>query len=335
MNSVPRQTHTPTARFLVFAALLLGATTIALRYGHAAPTEQQGHGIVLADMDRSIAPGDDFYRYSNGHWLSAAVIPPDRSSVSVFSRLAISSDQRVAALIKDLVSSPGSSTPGERKVADLYRSYMDEAGIESKGLKPLAPDFAAINAIRDQHDLARFLGDHLRADVDPLNNTNYHTANLIGLWVAPGFADADHYTAYLLQGGLEMPDREYYLQDSISMRNIRAKYRAHVVSMLKLAGISEPEGRADRVIALEHALAEQLWSLADDQDIHKANNLWRRSEFAAKAPGLDWGRILPRRRARIAEHVHRLAGECDYRRGGAGWLNTSRHLERLADLPRH
>ncbi len=165
---------------------------------------------------------------------------------------------------------------------------MDEAAIEAKGLAPLRPHLEAIAAIHDKKELAAALGQSLRADVDALNNTNFHTPHLFGLWVAPGFNDSDHYTAYLLQGGLQLPDREYYLADSERMRDIRAKYQAHVSAMLKLAGFTDTDARAERIVQLEHAIAEKHLSLADNDDIHKANNTWKQADFAAKAPGLDW-----------------------------------------------
>ena len=136
--------------------------------------------------------------------------------------------------------------------------------------------------------MAAALGETLRADVDALNNTNFHTPHLFGLWVAPGFNDSDHYAAYLLQGGVQLPDREYYLSDSEHMRDIRSKYQAHVSAMLKLAGFTDTDARAERIVALEHAIAEKHLSLADNDDIHKANNTWKQADFAAKAPGLDW-----------------------------------------------
>ena len=251
----------------------------------------QNHGISLADMDRSVQPGDDFFRYANGEWIRKAIIPPDQAGISVFSQLDNLSKHRVVALVEDLVkSSP--TNEGERKIVDLYRSYMDEAGIEAKGLKPLEAQFAAIDAIHDKHELARALGAQLRADVDPLNFTNYHTANFLGLWSAGGFEDPEHYMAYLLQGGIEMPDREYYLSDSAAMRSMRDKYRAHVITMLTLARLSDAESRAERIIALEHAIAEKHWSLAEDQEVRKANNLWQTSDFVAKAPGLDWAEFF-------------------------------------------
>jgi endothelin-converting enzyme/putative endopeptidase len=292
MNFEFKRSLIPALLLCMLAGLPLCAATLALAGGESASYAQQSHGVAVADMDRSVQPGDDFYSYSNGDWLKRTVIPPDRPSVSVFSMLDRISNRRVAALIEDVAKSPDKSTPGTRKIADLYHSYMDEAGIESKGLTPLRSEFDAISAIHDKRQLAQALGVRLRADEDALNNTNYHTPNFLGLWVAPGFIDSDHYTAYLLQGGIEMPDREYYVQNGEQMQSVRAKYRTHVIAMLKLTGISEPESRADRIIALEHALAEKHWTLAANQDVYKTNNPWRRSEFAVKAPGLDWAEFF-------------------------------------------
>ncbi len=129
------------------------------------------------------------------------------------------------------------------------------------------------------------MGESLRADVDA---DTFHTANLFGLWVAPGFNHPEHYAVYLLQGGLEMPDREYYLSDSESMRDLRTKYQTHVSAMLKLVGFTDTDVRAQRIVELEHAIVEKHILLADQHDISKANNTWKQADFAANAPGLDW-----------------------------------------------
>ncbi len=246
------------------------------------------HGIAVADIDRSVKPGDDFFAYTNGEGLKRIQIPPDRASVSVFSTLNDIANKRTATLIEEAAKSSAAAGSGTRKISDVYKSYMDEADIEAKGTASLRPHLEAIAAIHDKRELARALGETLRADVDPLNNTNFQTANLFGLWVAPGFSDSEHYTPYLLQGGVQLPDREYYLADNAGMRKIRTQYQAHVSAMLKLAGFSDPDARAARVVELEHAIAEKHVSLADDQDVHKANNPWKQADFAAKAPGLDW-----------------------------------------------
>jgi len=279
-----------TLGFPKFAVTCVGACVLAVAmtaYAQDAPA-QEAHGIAVANMDRSVKPGDDFYEYANSEWIKRTEIPPDRAGVGVFTKLSDLSNKHTAALIEEIAKSNPPAGSGARKVADLYNSYMDEATIETKDLAPLRPHLDAIAAIRDKRELAHALGETLRADVDALNNTNFHTANLVGLWVAPGFNDSEHYTAYLLQGGLQLPDREYYLADNEHMHNIRTQYQVHISAILRLAGFSDTDARATRIVELEHAIAQTHRSLADNQDIHKANNTWTQADFATKAPGLDW-----------------------------------------------
>jgi len=278
----------PVVRNATLTALLLALVGVPSARTQEASQQEMHHGIAVTNMDRSVRPGDDFYGYANGGWIQRTKLPGDRAVYGVFSVLADVADKRVADLIEETAKSNPRAGSGARKIADLYNSYMDEAGIEAKGLAPLRPHLDSIAAIHDKRELARALGESLRADVDALNNTNFHTSNLFGLWVAPGFSDSEHYTAYLLQGGLEMPDREYYLSDSEAMKQIREKYKAHVAAMLKLGGFTDTEARAARIVELEHAIAEKHISLADSEDIHKANNTWKRTDFATQAPGLDW-----------------------------------------------
>ena len=273
------------ARFSKFVLACLGICAIACAQNTPAP---ETHGVALANLDPSVKPGDDFYQYANGAWIKHTEIPPDRAEVDVFTTLGDLSNKRTADLIEEIAKSNPPAGSGTRKVADLYNSYMDEAAIEAKGLAPLRPHLDAIAAIRDQRELARALGESLRADVDALNNTNFHTENLFGLWVAPGFNDAEHYSAYLLQGGLQLPDREYYLADSEHARQLRARYQTHIAAILKLAGFTDTDARAIRILELEHAVAESHRSLADNENIHNANNTWTQADFSVKAPGLDW-----------------------------------------------
>jgi endothelin-converting enzyme/putative endopeptidase len=275
----------------IFGVLKLAVASAVLFAVAACPpvlSAQEAHGIAVANIDRSVKPGDDFYHYANGAWIKRTEIPPDRVGMDVWTKLADVGNKRMADLIAEIAkSNPAAGSP-TRKVADLYNSYMDEAGIEAKGLTPLRPHLDAIAAIKDKRELAHALGESLRADVDALNNGVFHTANLFGLWVAPGFHDSEHYAAYLMQGGVQLPDREYYLSDSQEMSKIRTQYQTHVSAMLKLAGFSDSDARAVRILELEHAIAQTHRSLADSEDIHKADNTWTQVDFAAKAPGLDW-----------------------------------------------
>jgi endothelin-converting enzyme/putative endopeptidase len=267
-------------------AIICAAALFAVNTQSA--SAEDPHGIVAANIDRAVKPGDDFYLYANGAWIKRAQIPADRAGVDIWTKLEDLSNQQTSDLIAEMAKSNAAAASKERKVADLYNSYMNEAAIEARGMTPLRPHLDAIAAIHDKKELARALGETLRADVDALNNTNFHTPNLFGMWVAPGFNDSEHYTAYLMQGGLQLPDREYYLADSEHMKKTREEYLAHISAMLKLAGFSETDTRAKRILDLEHAIAETQLSLAENDDIHKANNTWKKADFPAKAPGLDW-----------------------------------------------
>jgi len=273
--------------YLLAAIALLSVSSLAQQA--AAPSI---HGINALRMDTSVKPGDDFYHYANGTWIAHTEIPADRTSISGFSLLADIVNKRVAALIEEAAKSNSAPGTEKRKIADLYASYMDEKAIDAHGMAALQPHLAEIAAIASQRELATALGHTLRADVDALNNTNFHTPNLFGVWIAPGFNDPDHYTPYLMQGGLTLPDRAYYVTDSPRMKDIREKYVQHIAAMLKLAGYdSSSESlttRAQAILALETAIAAKHISLAEDEDIKKANNVWQAADFATNAPGLDW-----------------------------------------------
>ena len=272
-------------------ALCILSLAIVPAQAQEAPA-QETHGINVANMDRSQKPGDNWFLYCNGDWIKRTEIPPDRAGMGVFAELRDVADKQTATIIEDTVKSNAAPGSSQRKIADLYNSYMDEAAIEAKGLKPLEPQLKAIAAISDKKTLAYALGQTLRADVDALNNTNFHTAHLFGLWVAPGFNDSEHYAAYLIQGGVQLPDREYYTSDNAHMKELRTKYQAHVSAMLKLTGFADTDARAERIVALEHAIAEKHLTLAENDDIHKANNTWTQADFSSKAPGLDWAQYF-------------------------------------------
>jgi putative endopeptidase len=276
----------PTRRILslLLCALAASVPSETSAQAPAAPDT----GISIPNMDPAVRPGDNFYLYANGGFISRTKLPADRSSIGVFSALSDLSFKQVASIIADAAKANAPAGSDERRIGDLYHSYMDEAAIESHGLPALKPHLAEIAAIYTPHELAHALGLTVRADVDALNNTNFHTPNLFGLWVAPSFNDPEHYAPYLLQGGIELPDRDYYLDDSDSMKIVRRKYQNHVGAMFSLAGLTEPDVRAARVVALETAIAKQQISLAECEDIHKANNPWHPTDFTAKAPGLDW-----------------------------------------------
>ena len=239
----------------------------------------------------TLRPGDDFFAWANKDWLAKTTIPEDRSRWGAMDNLAEDTNQRIVKLIEG-VDSNKKAGPEARKVADYYNAYMDESAIEARGAAPLKPLLAQIGAIKDTVGLVRALGASVRADVDPLNNTHFATENIFGVWISPGLHDPAHNWPYLLQGGLGMPDRAYYLDNNERMAGLRSQYQKHIAAMLKLAGYAatdeDADARAAKIFALEVDIANTHGTRADSADVLKADNTWTRKDFAANAPGLDW-----------------------------------------------
>jgi len=280
---------TPRLPLAFAAALALSAGAAALAQTAVPQTavpQIRAPGIDIAGMDKATAPGDDFFRYANGHWLDTSEIPPDKASWGTGGELTELTNQRTKELIQGAVDAkPGTEA---RKIGDYYTAYMDEAAIEKLGLTPLHARLARIAAVKDKKGLATEFGRELRADVDALNSTNFYTDHLFGLWVEQDLNNPSRYAPYLLQGGLGMPDRDYYLSSSQKMEAIRKAYRAHIVKVLTLAGHKDAEGEAAQIYGLEEKIAKAHAPRAESEDVAKANNPWARADFAKKAPGLDW-----------------------------------------------
>jgi predicted metalloendopeptidase len=248
-------------------------------------------GVDLAGMDKSVAPGDDFNAYANGGWVKTTPIPPDKSSYGAATILVDRTRQQTVEIIQDPVNAGANATPDARKVGDFYASFMDEAAIEAKGIAPLQPRLAAIAAIADKRALARAIGGTLRADVDPLNATNFQTEHLFGVWVAQGLTDPTHNVPYLLQGGLGLPDRDYYLSTNPKTVALRADYKRHVAAVLSLAGFSGSAARALRILDLETQMARVHATRVQSANVALAQT-WSRDSLPSRAPGLDWPDLL-------------------------------------------
>lgn len=277
-------------RALGFASLAL---LLATSSSWAADTRRAEPGIDLAGIDRTVAPGDDFFAYANGAWVKATEIPADRAAFGSFAILAEEANRRTKELIQEAAaaSARGAADPDARKVGDYYLAYLDEATIEKRGRSPLANELAEIAALRDKAALARFLGGQLRADVDPLNSTNFHTDRLFGIWVSPDFDNPAKNAVYLLQGGLGMPDRDNYTATDSRSADLQAKYRTHIARMLELAGLASPSesaARAARIYALEARIAAVHATRTESMEVQRAHNRWLVTDFPVKAPGLDW-----------------------------------------------
>jgi putative endopeptidase len=239
-------------------------------------------GVDLTAMDKTVKPGDDFFKYVNGGWDKRTVIPGDRSSWGGFAILRDLSDQRTRAIIESV--SKGQNEPGSagQKVGDYFASFMDEAAIEAKGITPIKPLLAGISAIQTPAQLAEAMGRANRMGM----------SMPVGMSVFQDLKDNTIYSAYIGQGGLGLPDRDYYLEDKPNFVPIRAKYVAHVGNMLKLAGIPESAAKAQRIYDLEKKIAATHWTQAESRQIDKLYNPVAVTDLAREMPGVDWSSYL-------------------------------------------
>jgi len=276
-------------RAILLAMLLATAacTTGGDADNQGAPAEPT-IGIDLAGIDKQVKPGDDFDEYANGGWRARTEIPADRSSTGVFLEIFNKTEANNAAIVRAALAADAAPGTDQRRIADWYRAYTDTRGIEARGLAPLGPELDAIAELSDRRALSAMLGANIRADVDPLNATDFETENLFGIFVTQAFDRPDASVPYLLQGGLGLPERDYYLSSEPEMAEIRRQYRAYIGKLLSLANVTEPDARAQRVFNLETKIARVHADLVASQDANTANNPWKRADFARKAPGIDW-----------------------------------------------
>ncbi len=245
-------------------------------------------GFDVSGMDRSVAAGDNFFDFANGQWVQRTAIPADRSSYGSFNIIYEKTLGDTRAILEDATR----ASDGEaRRIGDYYAAFMDEAGIEARGVAPLQPQLQAIAGIGDRQALARALGASLRADVDLLNATHFYTPHLFGLWVSVDLLQPDRNVPYLVQGGLGMPDRDFYLQGG-RMAELRKAYEGYVARLLELSGDRAAAAKAARIVALETRIARVHATQEETNDVEKGANAWTQSDLAAKAPGLDWAAFL-------------------------------------------
>jgi putative endopeptidase len=269
------------------AALLLGtaAAPALAQGGHAGQAAAAAKprfgdfGLDLTAMDRSVKPGDSFWHFVNGNWDKSTEIAADRTSAGVGVLLVDEAETQVRAIVEDLARDPAKSGAVGRQVGDFYGSWMDEAAIEARGTAALKPYLDKVEAVKTRSDLIRLFAEP------------GYTAP-VGVGILPDPADPTHYIAGAGQGGLGLPNRDYYLLTGEKYDAIRTAYRAYIVQMHELAGIADAEAKADRIIAFETALAKIQWDPARQRDIKQVYNPMNRAQLTELAPQFEWPAYL-------------------------------------------
>ena len=236
-------------------------------------------GIDTAQMDTSVKPGDDFYKYVNGKWLATFQMPADKAAYGVFDVLHDKCEEDIRHLLEDLARLP--LTPGSvhQKVVDLYNSWMDESAIEARWIDPLRADLLDIAAAKGKADVIRLMG-------------RFDYTGPAGLYIAPDPADPTKYVISVTQDGLGMPVRDYYLSSGEKFESYRAAYRAYVSRLFELIADPAPSASADAVIGLETKLAEVHWAPERQRDVQATNNPVDRAGLKAMIPAIDWDSLL-------------------------------------------
>ena len=236
-------------------------------------------GFDMSGMDRSVKPGDDFFKFANGKWAERTEIPADRTRFGNFDKLSVLSEARQHAILDDAAAGK-LSDPDAAKIAAGYKAFMDEALAEKLDAKPIAGALAEIRKVKTKDDFTALMG---KAPVSSFTT------------ILPVFPNIDakattKYAVYAATAGMGLPDRDYYLQPAFAEK--KAKYQAYVEQMLTLIGWEKPKENAAAIVAFESQLAEASWTRVQRRDRDKTYNPKSLAELTAMTPGFDWNRYL-------------------------------------------
>jgi len=249
-----------------------------------ARAQSTGHalGFDTTNFDRSVRPQDDFFRFVNGSWLKRTDIPADASSWGAFSELRERSRDALHTILEEASRSNAAAGTEQRKVGDLYASYMDTARIERLGITPLQPELKTIAAVHNLGDLPATFAHFARIGVQ--------TPLAVGVGQDPKQSDVN--IVLISQSGLGMPDRDYYLRQDAKTQQTRAAYSAYITRLLTLAGQPDAGGAAARIVSLETAIATRQWDRARSRDRNATYNKMTAAELAALTPSYSWPAYL-------------------------------------------
>jgi endothelin-converting enzyme/putative endopeptidase len=278
-------------RLKVLLAVSVAALLVSCKPSEAPPTPAPAasmtpakaalgeFGIDLAQVDTSVKPGDDFFRYVNGKWLASFKMPADKSSFGSFDRLGDQAEADVHGILDDLQKTPPPAGGTPAKVADLYASWMDEAAVEARGVEPLKPYLARVAAAATKADIVKLMADpdlvapvSLAIEADPDDPTKY------AVWIG--------------QGGLGMPNRDYYLKKGATFDKYRAAYKDYATKVFTLLGDPKPADSAAKLIALETKIANVQWAPERTRNVKEDINPMDVAKFQALAPAIDWKVVL-------------------------------------------
>lgn len=264
--------------------LIIGSACAALLTAGCASVGAQSHkgeaflgtwGIETQHIDRDVAPGDDFFTYVNGGWVETTPIPTGFPSTGGFLELHLRSEDRVREIIQDAAAAGGAYGSPEQQIGDLYASFVDVDRINERGLDPIQDELNAVLATSSHEEAARWMGRPVHS-------------NVMGMGILLDDLNPQRYLVHIEQGGLNLPERDYYLEESERYEVIRAAYVDYIAATFDRAGIADGRARAEAILSLETRIAEVSWDIASQRDPVAMYDLKTREELIAYAPDFPW-----------------------------------------------
>lgn len=239
-------------------------------------------GIETAHISDSVHPGDDFFTYVNEGWLETTEIPAGFANFGAFTELFLESEQRVNAIIQDSAAANAAPGTAQQQIGDLYASYMNTDRIEELGITPIQGELDAALNVSSHEEIVRLMA-----------NPGYQSIFGLGVTRDPG--DPTRYILSTGQGGLGLPNRNYYVLDTEPFPAHRAAYIDYIEDMLELAGVDRARERAEAIMELETAIANVHWTPEERRDRERNYNLMTIDELIEFAPGFDWRAAMEER----------------------------------------
>lgn len=240
-------------------------------------------GIDKNNIDTSIRPQDNFYRYINGGWIKNTEIPSDKTAIGSFYDLRDEADDNVKSIIEELAATSDLvAGSDEQKVADLFRSYMNIDMRNKLGISPITPLLTEINALENKDQLAAFFGQYQAVGI----------GSPLAFYVSVDAKDSSRYATHVWQSGLGLPDKDYYLNDSDRFAKLRSGYLLHIENMFRLSGLEGGQQAAATIMAIETKLASFHWSRVESRDSAKRYNKFKVAELSTLANRFNWQAYL-------------------------------------------
>ncbi len=264
-------------------ALALVASGCAGRLHEKQAPPIRALGVDTANFDRAVRPQDDFSQFANGSWVKKTEIPADRARWGSFDELRDASEAAVHAIVEDAARSPGKAGSNTQKIGDLYADFMDVGRIEALGTKPLQPQLDHIAQLKTTADLAAAFAYGQRRG---------GSGGPFGVFVGADQKNSRANIVGVNQGGLSLPDRDYYLRQDEKFVAIRKAYTGYITQLMTLAQQPDPAGAAARILALETSVAEKQWDRARSRDRNATYNRMSVTELQALTPSFAWKTFL-------------------------------------------